>query len=239
MSKLSIIIATYNSAATLSCALESVLCQNFKDWECIIVDGFSTDNTIGIVKQYCECDARFRYISEKDSGIYDAFNKGWKMAKGEWIYYLGSDDRLTKNGMLELMETPDNSDIIGGGVYLCRDGEKPKAQYTKGIGGCHQGFITKRSVIEELGGFDMQYKIFADKDLLIRLGNAGYKIDNYPILIAHFYIGGISQNIKSLYTLTRERYKSYKNTGYTKHPLASSINSYIHALLVFFNHKVL
>ena len=78
----SIIIATYNSGKTLRRALDSVLNQSYQDWECIVVDGASKDNTIGIVKEYVKKDSRFRYISEPDHGIYDAFNKGWKMAKG-------------------------------------------------------------------------------------------------------------------------------------------------------------
>ena len=91
----SIIIATYNSEKTLRRALDSVLNQTYQDWECIVVDGASKDNTIEIVKEYVSKDTRFRYVSEPDHGIYDAFNKGWKMAKGEWVMYLGSDDRYS------------------------------------------------------------------------------------------------------------------------------------------------
>lgn len=83
MPLVTVIIATYNASATLQKALNSVLNQSFQDWECIIIDGASKDNTIDIVKQYCKKDIRFRYISEPNNGIYDAFNKGWKMARGE------------------------------------------------------------------------------------------------------------------------------------------------------------
>ena len=100
----SIIIATYNSGKTLRRALDSVLNQSYQDWECIVVDGASKDNTIAIVKEYVKKDSRFRYISEPDHGIYDAFNKGWKMAKGEWVMYLGSDDEYTKDGIKALLE---------------------------------------------------------------------------------------------------------------------------------------
>ena len=94
MTKLSIIVASYNSGKTIQKALESILMQTFQEWECIIVDGVSMDNTLEIIKQYVLKDNRFRYVSEPDNGIYDAFNKGWMMAKGEWIHYLGSDDYL-------------------------------------------------------------------------------------------------------------------------------------------------
>ena len=72
---ISIIIATFNSSRTLAKALESVLEQNFNDWECIIVDGKSTDSTLDIIKEFELKDSRFSHVSEKDNGIYDAFNK--------------------------------------------------------------------------------------------------------------------------------------------------------------------
>ena len=103
--KVSIIIATFNAAKTLSIAMNSVMKQTFQDWECIIVDGASKDNTVEIVKSYVNRDSRFRYISEPDKGIYDAFNKGWKMAKGEWIYYLGADDEVLPNAFIELFKS--------------------------------------------------------------------------------------------------------------------------------------
>ena len=78
----SIIIATFNAGKTLKVALTSVLNQTFQSWECVIVDGGSKDNTVEIIREYELKDNRFRHISEPDNGIYDAFNKGWRMAKG-------------------------------------------------------------------------------------------------------------------------------------------------------------
>lgn len=119
--KTSIIIATFNAAKTLNKALDSVLNQTYQNWECIIVDGASKDDTINIVKEYVQKDTRFRYISEPDKGIYDAFNKGWEMAKGDWIYYLGSDDILLPNGLESLIKGTDTNsyDIIYGNV-ICQ-----------------------------------------------------------------------------------------------------------------------
>ena len=146
MPKLSIIIAAFNSENTLRNALESVYTQDFQDWECIVVDGASTDKTLDIVNEYVAKDSRFRYISEPDKGIYDAFNKGWRMAKGEWIHYLGSDDRIVKDGFKNLFLQDTNADLIGGAVYLVRDDEKDKLQETSLADGCHQAFITKRKL---------------------------------------------------------------------------------------------
>ena len=112
----SIVIATYNSAKTLRMSLESVLNQSFQDWECVIVDGASKDGTVEIIKEYSNKDARFRYISEPDNGIYDAFNKGWKMAKGEWVYYLGSDDLLMQDDLSNLLQNTGHADVLYGDV---------------------------------------------------------------------------------------------------------------------------
>ena len=92
--KISIITATYNSEKTLKETLDSVLSQTYKDYEHIIIDGLSKDNTMGIVKEYeKKYNGKLKYISEKDSGLYDAMNKGIKMATGDIIGILNSDDK--------------------------------------------------------------------------------------------------------------------------------------------------
>ena len=151
----SIIIATYNSEKTLKRALDSVLNQSFQDWECIVVDGASIDNTIEIVKEYVKKDSRFRYISEPDHGIYDAFNKGWKMAKGEWVMYLGSDDEYTKEGIKALMNNSDGADVVYGDTYF-REFNNDKIRFQQSspvkMGGfcCHQSLAMKREIIRKI-----------------------------------------------------------------------------------------
>lgn len=197
MNMISIIIATYNSGKTLRRALDSVLNQSYQDWECIVVDGASKDNTIDIVKEFVNKDSRFRYISEPDHGIYDAFNKGWKMANGEWMMYLGSDDEYTKDGIKALMENSDGADVVYGDTYIRFSEEKPlKIQYSSTVkqGGfcCHQSLIMKRELIKFLGGFDEQYEILADKDLICKVvaHNCGINKVNSPISI--FSLEGVS-----------------------------------------------
>lgn len=129
----SIIIATYNSEKTLKRALDSVLNQSFQDWECIVVDGASKDGTIDIVKEFVSKDSRFRYVSEPDKGIYDAFNKGWKMAKAEWVMYLGSDDEYLRDGIAQLVYKIDDNDIVYGDVVLKYNNGKEKLQKAKTI----------------------------------------------------------------------------------------------------------
>lgn len=207
----SIIIATYNSEKTLRRALDSVLNQTYQDWECIVVDGASKDNTIEIVKEYVKKDSRFRYISEPDHGIYDAFNKGWKMAKGEWVMYLGSDDRLTQNGFTEVFKDdyPDY-DIISGDVFIEKIDGSVKPNISEGYAGCHQGKFARPSLLERMNGFDEQYKILADKDLMVRMEKAGVKIFNSHHFVAYFIMDGASQNIKGEWKRYKERVKIYK-----------------------------
>lgn len=197
MSMVSIIIATYNSEKTLRRALDSVLNQSYQDWECIVVDGASKDNTIGIVKEYVKKDSRFRYISEPDHGIYDAFNKGWKMAKGEWVMYLGSDDEYTKDGIKALMENSDGADVVYGDTYFrSPDGKGLRMQHSSKVkqGGfcCHQSLMMKRNLINLLGGFDEHYKILADKDLVCKAISSQAKITKVDTPISIFSLDGVS-----------------------------------------------
>lgn len=228
---ISIIIASFNSGRTIRKALQSVKDQTFQDWECLIVDGASKDDTIKIVKEFEAQDSRFRHISEPDNGIYDAFNKGWKNAKGEWIYYLGSDDRLTKEGLTNLSMECHNTDVatLCGDVYVYHfDGRKSlvKGQDGKSGLGIHQGMLMKREIIEKMGGFDMNYKIQADYDLMARMLNEGYifkVVDCSPI--AYFTQGGTSSRFSSILQYAKERYKINKKNNNIHWPLLSCLNT--------------
>lgn len=207
----SIIIATYNSGKTIHAALESVCNQKYQNWECIVVDGKSTDNTIQIVKEFELRDARIRHISEKDNGIYDAFNKGWRLAKGEWIHYLGSDDRLTPIGFADIMSVNlDDYGAVSGDVWIEKIDGSLKANVAVGFSGCHQGKLVRRSIMEAMNGFDERYPIMADRDLMYRLENAGVKILNIHSYIAYFAMNGISQQLKGEIQRYKERIKIHK-----------------------------
>ena len=102
--KVSVITVTWNSGATLRDTLESVLRQTYLDIEHIIVDGGSTDNTMELVREYePRYHGRLRYVSEPDKGIYDAMNKGIRMATGDIIGILNSDDFYTSSDIVEIL----------------------------------------------------------------------------------------------------------------------------------------
>lgn len=240
----SIIIATYNSEKTLRRALDSVLNQSYQDWECIVVDGASKDNTIGIVKEYVSKDARFRYISEPDHGIYDAFNKGWKMAKGEWVMYLGSDDEYTMDGIKALMENSDGADVVYGDTYLKFSDEKVKYQHSytpeslferHSMPCCHQSLMMRRNVIDVLGGFNEQYKILADKELVMRTFVTHYRFVSINVPVSTFSIGGISQDN---YKCDFENYRMYLKYESKMRLIPYLLGKLFRKTLVIFKHKL-
>ena len=205
--KVSIIIATLNAKETLDKALESVVTQSYQDWECIIIDGCSQDGTMDIILKYAASDSRIRYVSEPDNGIYDAFNKGLRMAKGEWIYYLGSDDRLTSDGISELVAGGHNGvEVISGNCYIERIDGTIKHYISQGFIGCHQCKLVRRSTLNRFCGFNLKYRISADRDLMVRMEKVGVKIAYVDTFVAYFSMKGMSQNIGGLIRRSKERY---------------------------------
>lgn len=199
--KLSIIIATYNVELILHKALNSIIKQRFNDWECIVIDGASKDNTISIVHKYMAIDSRIRYISEPDSGIYDAFNKGWRIATGEWIYYLGADDILLENGFEEIFAQDINEfDIIYANVIYQTPIGLNYVKSNQNINSInhnlqcsHQGFIMRRLCIKNNNGFNNKnYRLCADYDLILRSYLNHAKMKYLDINLAIFNVTGTS-----------------------------------------------
>lgn len=134
--KVSIITASYNSAATIKQTIISVLQQTYTNIEYIIVDGYSTDNTLQIVKTMLpEFKGRLIYISEQDKGIYDAMNKGIAMATGEVIGILNSDDYFTAHDVIEKMVESFTKDVdaVYGDIHFVREDDTTNcARYYSG-----------------------------------------------------------------------------------------------------------
>lgn len=219
--KVSIIIAAYNAGITIEKALYSIERQSFHDWECLIIDGMSKDDTEKKVKYFVDKDKRFRLFSEPDKGVYDAFNKGWQKAHGEWIYYLGSDDELLQDGIKSLMEHADDVDLVYGGIKMKyrsgRTKDKEPSFWEKempfSLPASHQAIIMRRDAIERLGGYDLKYKILADYDLINHAFYVGMKANRCSDIIAVFSLRGIStDNIASM----SERYQILVKYGVSR-----------------------
>lgn len=200
--KISIVTISYNSAATIIKTIQSVRIQKeqYKDIEYIIIDGASTDGTIDIIK--ANEDVIDIWISEKDEGISDAFNKGICLAKGKFICLLNSDDELLPNAVLNVVNNvDDNVDIIHGNI-LARDEKgfykvkKPNCDYslllTKGMYLNHPGMFIKKSAYEKWGKYKIEFCCAMDRELLARFVVGGAVFKYIDRELALFQSGGES-----------------------------------------------
>lgn len=185
--KVTIITVCYNSAQTIEQTIQSVLSQSYNPIEYIIKDGLSTDRTSDIIKKYEDrFNGRLRYISEKDSGIYDAMNRGISLATGDIIGILNSDDVLADNEVISKIVNRfrQGEDIDAVYANLVFKDEKTltkttrvfvAGEYTTRLAWHppHPTLYLKRKVYEEIGYFDTRFKIAADYDLMLRIIRSG------------------------------------------------------------------
>lgn len=205
---ISIIIATYNAEKKLERCLNSIVTQKNDQLELLIIDGYSTDRTMDIVRNFA--DSIDVVVSETDKGIYDAWNKGIHLATGKWIMFLGADDYLLEGSMKVYWQYLEEHvlefvDIITAQSKLIDAKEK----YKRVLGNpynikefrcymkiSHGSTLHNRKLFDELGDFDISFKICADYEFLLRKRlNAGY-IDAPTIAMQ---IGGMSNTIIGLW----------------------------------------
>ncbi|WP_396150042.1 glycosyltransferase family 2 protein [Flavobacterium sp.] len=213
--KISVITVVYNAVATLEETILSVINQDFEDFEFIIIDGGSTDGTIEIIKKYQ--DKITLWISEPDKGIYDAMNKGIKIAKGDYVYFLGGDDLLYSNSVLNNIcsKLIDKNKIYYGNVLfktrnVIYDGKFSALKIaTRNIS--HQSIFYPREIFNKYS-FDTKYKIFADYELNLKLyGNSSYSFVYMPITVALFNDEGSSGSNILDFCFERDRFEIIKN----------------------------
>ncbi len=200
---LSIIIPTYNSNSTIERCINSIIRQVFSRYEIIIIDGLSTDHTLYIVKRLLNNNSNFKIISEPDRGIYDAMNKGIRIAKGNWVYFLGSDDYLIDEYSLSnIFENVgiENYDICYGNVIAPDYGGLYGGRFDynmldeKNI--CHQAIFYKKDVFKKIGVFNLKYKLLADYDFNIRcFYNKNIQIQYIDSIVAFYSPNGKSANL--------------------------------------------
>lgn len=218
--KFSIIIPTYNVGKKLIKTVDSIIAQNYKDYEIIVQDGCSTDNTQCIIQDYEIRFSFFRYYIEKDTGVYDAMNRATQKAKGLFCVYLGAGDCLHDEKVLEdlnkAISEQDKVDIFYGYVIETDKGKcstlkrkinwKYKVRFAPV---CHQAICAKRELLNEYP-FDTQYKIAADQDWLLKMlkMNKTYLFINRAI--AYYPLDGVSSNSNDLFIKEQKQiHKTY------------------------------
>jgi glycosyltransferase involved in cell wall biosynthesis len=222
---LTIITPTYNSGNTISDCLQSVHNSIFYNFEHLIIDGKSSDNTLLILNQFKKDNpkANITIVSEKDNGIYHALNKGINLANGEIIGFVHSDDLIANTGLLSEIYDKFNKFEIDGlygdlnyvsqtdtnKIIRVWKSQAFKKKYLKfGWMPPHPTLFLKKKVYLKIGLFNTSYKISGDYDFILRVfSDSSLKFHYLPKVITKMRVGGISNsNIKNILKKTKEDY---------------------------------
>lgn len=230
MTKISIITVTYNRANVIRDAIEGVLAQEYKSYEYIIVDGASKDNTIDVLKEYePKFEGRMRWISEPDNGLYDAINKGIRMATGDVVGIINSDDFFHRNDTFTAIAKAFEDETIGcvyGDERIIKP-DKPNINYRFeapwyfrkwmfriGLEPPHPSFYARKYLFEKYGYYKKGYVISADFELMMRfmlVHKVKAKYISQTLLT--FRASGISTDGKNRLMMNREQVRACKENG--------------------------
>jgi glycosyltransferase involved in cell wall biosynthesis len=229
--KISIITISFNANDTIEKTLNSINSQSYSNIEHIIVDGGSIDGTIEICNSFSHIS---KIISEPDNGVYDAFNKGLKLATGDIIGFLNADDVFcNENSIQDIVDAFSNNetDIVYGNLdYVNKEGKVIRnwisRPYEKGLVKkawmpAHPTFYCKKEVYDHLGGYNDSFKIAGDFELCLRF----LEINNIPSFylnkkIVKMLVGGISNSgLKSKLTIFKEELRAFKINNISINPV--------------------
>ncbi len=197
----SILIATYNCGQKVENTLDSIFSQNKELFELIIIDGASTDKTLDHIKKY---EHDLTLVSEKDEGVYYAFNKGLDLATGKYIYFIGAGDCL-RPGILEIIKdflSLENPSLVYGNCYFTKQELYSGREFTSKLftenNICHQGIFYHHAIFDIVGKFDLQYKIFADWFFNLKcFMDSGITKKYVDHVIADYEEGGLSSKFSN------------------------------------------
>lgn len=237
MIKISIITVTYNRAHVINSAIEGVLKQNYQNYEYIIVDGASKDKTLEVIKEFEPLfEGRMKWISEKDKGLYDAINKGIKMATGDVVGIINSDDFFHRNDTFDIIANTFNNPEVDAIYADERDVDEndtskvvriDKGNYFRtwmyriGLMPAHQTFYARRELFAKLGYYKTDYKIAADFELMLRFAYVNKVRMRYvPEQLLTFRTGGLSSQLSNKWLLNKETIRACRENGlFCCHPM--------------------
>lgn len=244
---ISVITVSFNAADTIAATLDSVACQSHADVEYIVVDGASTDGTLEVIKHHGTRVATL--VSEPDSGIYDAMNKGLRQATGRVIGFLNANDIYAHSGVLALVSSTmeaDNLDAVFGDVayYKPHRSDRPMRRFRSdrfrpdriawGWMPAHPTLFMKRQLFERFGCFRSDYRIAGDFELVARMFHGGtLKYLYVPEVLVHMQAGGLSTGgWRNTVILNSEVLRACKENG-IKTTLPKILSKYPAKLLEF------
>ena len=221
----SILTVTYNSVSTLKDAYNSLLIQDFTQWEWVVQDGGSLDGTIEWLESLA--DPRINWISDNDNGIYHALNKALSRANGDWIGLLHSDDVYSNNSVLKnVFNSSTGMDVIYGDLQYVHAGDLTKVlRYWKsglfetkmirrGWMPPHPTLFLRKGIYERVGLFDTQFKIAADYDFILKVFQIpDLKVAYVPTVLMLMRQGGTSSKIINLFAKSNEDLKILKKNN--------------------------
>ncbi|MFE3871973.1 glycosyltransferase family 2 protein [Flavobacterium sp. ZS1P70] len=223
--RVSIITVCYNRKATIEKSIRSVLGQDYPNIEYIVIDGNSTDGTKEIIQSYS--DRITTYISAPDNGMYDAINKGLRLATGDIVGLLHSDDEfydltVVTKIVAAFKNSPDTDGLYGNGIYVSNDTEERIVRNRIGGGydvkkiksgwlPLHPTVYLKKSVIDNYGFYNLDFKIASDTEFLLRyLYKHKINVTYLNEYVVKMRMGGLSTSYKRAFEVLYEDYRIYK-----------------------------
>ncbi|MCB0724842.1 MAG: glycosyltransferase [Ignavibacteriae bacterium] len=210
---ISIITVVYNGKKVLPMTIKSIATQTYDNIEYIIIDGASTDSTLDVIEKNKNIVSKF--VSEPDRGIYDAMNKGLKIATGDYVWFLNAGDEIYSSDTISKVFELEEADAYYGDVGYIDENEEDLGTRTLktppesfswkdmiwGMVVSHQSFIVKRKYAVN---YDLRYKYTADVDWMIKTLKNCKTIGNTKLILSKFLVGGFSK--KNIISSNRERF---------------------------------
>lgn len=235
--KVSVITVVFNAAAVIGNTIKNIANQTYDNIELVVVDGGSTDETVSIIRSFERVVTK--WISEPDKGIYDAMNKGTRLATGDWIIFMNAGDSFYENNSVEkfvnFVRSSANADMIFGDVIIVDGNREWKRELKNDFMFlirnmiCHQCIFYSKDSFKKAGGFDIRYRMTADFEHLMRMKTNGLRIVRFPQVISRYSLDGVSATEKGIRKIWSERMQIFSE--HKGVPLFTRITYWLYAKL--------